>query len=116
FHLFRVYGDQFEIEHTHHLFGGDGAMRLLGYRNVENMGKFSDAIPAFENNPADNAAACGDRFNYNSTNPQAPDLCFVRKSNVKLGLGFSVEQQLFGDLGVFFRGMYSDGQTEVYSF
>ncbi len=116
FHLFRVYGDQFEIEHAHHLFGGDGAVRLLGYRNVENMGKFSDAITAFESNPAENAAACGDRFNYNSTNPQAPDLCWVRRSNVKLGLGFSVEQQLFGDVGVFFRGMYSDGQTEVYSF
>ena len=35
---------------------------------------------------------------------------------MKLGLGVSVEQQLFGDVGVFFRGMYSDGQTEVYSF
>jgi hypothetical protein len=118
FHLFRVYGDQFEIEHAHHLFGGDGAVRLLGYRNVENMGTFSDAVAAFESNPAENAAACKQAglFNYDSTNPQAPDLCWVRKSNVKLGLGFSVEQQLFGDVGVFFRGMYSDGKTEVYSF
>ncbi|HTB78711.1 MAG TPA: carbohydrate porin [Polyangiaceae bacterium] len=121
FRIGHVYGDQVEVEHAHHLFGGDGAVRVLGYRNVEYMGKFSDAIAAFEADPAKNAANCGnppnDLFNYGSSNAQAPDLCWVRgNTNTKLGIGFSVEQQLFGDVGVFFRGMYSDGKTEVYSF
>ncbi len=118
FRLGTYYGDQAEIEHAHHLAIGDGAVRVLGYRNVENMGKFSDAISAFEGDPTKNAAACASAnlYNYGSTNAQAPDVCWVRKPNVKVGLGFSVEQQVLHDIGLFFRGMYSDGQTEVYSF
>ena len=33
-----------------------------------------------------------------------------------MGIGVNLEQQLFDDLGLFFRGMYSDGNTEVYSY
>jgi carbohydrate-selective porin OprB len=33
-----------------------------------------------------------------------------------MGIGINVEQQLADDVGVFFRGMYADGKTEVYSF
>jgi high affinity Mn2+ porin len=116
FRINQVYGDQVEMEHTHHLFGKDGTVRVLGYRNVENMGRFADAIAAFEQNHALDAANCGNAFNYGSADASAPDLCFVRRLNVKLGIGASLEQQITGDLGVFFRGMYSDGQTEVYSY
>ncbi len=116
---FRVgehYGDQIEVEHRHTLLGQAGAVRVLGYRNRESMGRFDDAIAAYRANPGDNAAACGDRFNYGSANPGAPDLCWVRKNNVKMGIGIDIEQNLSHDIGVFFRGMYSDGQSEVYSF
>jgi hypothetical protein len=117
FHVFTVYGDQIEIEHDHKIEGHAGAVRLLGYRNVENMGKFSDAIADFSSSRGmDNAASCGQRFNYGSQNMNAPDLCFVRKSNEKLGVGVNLEQEITPDVGLFFRGMYSDGQTEVYSF
>ncbi len=117
FRLDKVYGDQVEIEHDHTLFGRRGAVRVLGYRNVETMGRFSDAIAAFQANPTNNAANCGDtRFHYASTNAGAPDLCYVRRSNIKLGIGLSVEQKLTDEIGVFFRGMYSDGQSEVYSY
>ena len=37
----------------------------------------------------------------------------MRRPNVKLGIGINVEQHITDDIGVFFRGMYSDGQTEV---
>jgi carbohydrate-selective porin OprB len=46
----------------------------------------------------------------------APDLCWVRKPNTKLGAGINVEQFVAKDVGVFMRAMYSDGQTEVDAF
>jgi high affinity Mn2+ porin len=117
FRIDEFYGDQLELEHDHQLLGQAGAVRLLGYRNVENMGRFADAIAAYDADHGDNAKDCAaSTFSYGSTNASAPDLCWVRKPNVKLGIGISVVQQLGRDFGVFFRGMYSDGQTEVYSF
>jgi hypothetical protein len=116
FHLGTVYGDQAEVAHAHTLFGHEGAVRVLGYRNVENMGRFSDAIAAFRADPSKNATTCTG-FNYGSANAGAPDLCWARKSNVKLGAGLSIEQEIVDDIvRVFFRGMYSDGRSEVYSY
>jgi high affinity Mn2+ porin len=109
------FGDQVEVEHKHELFGAPGKIRILAYRNVENMGRWDDAITAFETDPAKNAAACTD-FNYGSTNTGAPDLCWVRKKNAKVGFGLSLEQSIAPDAGVFFRGMKADGKTEVYSY
>jgi hypothetical protein len=118
FRLWKYYGDQIEIEHDHKLLGQAGAVRLLGYRNHVFTGSFDDAIAAFEANPANNAANCQTEgyYNYNSTNTTAPDLCFVRKPNDKLGIGVSLEQHFTDDIGLFFRGMYSDGRTEVDAF
>jgi carbohydrate-selective porin OprB len=33
-----------------------------------------------------------------------------------MGIGINLEQQVYDDVGLFFRGMYSDGKTEVYSY
>ena len=114
--LDRYYGDQAEVEHDHKLFGRDGAVRVLAFRNREVMGRFDDAVAAFLADPGKNAAACGDRFNYGSTNAAAPDLCWVRKPNVKVGIGINLEQHLTEDAGVFLRGMFSDGATEVQAY
>jgi hypothetical protein len=119
FRLDAFYGDQVEIEHNHQIAGRPGAVRVLAYRNRENMGRFDDALAAFKANPAQNAATCPDFSYYDppeSGNPSAPDLCWARKPNVKVGIGLNLEQQVTEDIGVFFRGMISDGQTEVYSF
>jgi hypothetical protein len=113
FRLWEHYGDQIELEHDHTLFGRPGAVRLLGYRNHVITGRFAEAIAAFEANSADNAAACGANFNYGSTNASAPDLCWVRRPNVKLGIGINLEQYVAKDIGVFLRAMVSDGKTEV---
>jgi high affinity Mn2+ porin len=112
FSLDKYYGDQLELEHTYRIGELDGSIRVLGYRNRNLMGRFSDAIAVFEANPQENAAACT-TFNYGSTNANAPDLCWVRRPNVKLGVGIAIEQHLPDDFGAFFRGMYADGQTEV---
>ena len=114
FQPFKYYGDQLEFEHDHMLFGDQpGAVRLILYRNHEFMGRFADAINAFEANSADNAANCGNLYNYGSENANAPDLCFVRKTNVKVGIGVNAEQSITPNIGVFFRAMHSDGHTEV---
>jgi high affinity Mn2+ porin len=114
FRIWKYYGDELELEHDHVLLGRSGAVRLLGYRNHVDTGRFADAIAAFEADPAKNAASCGSLSTYGSENVTAPDLCWVRKPNVKLGIGIDLEQHVVtDDIGVFFRGMYSDGRTEV---
>ena len=90
-------------------------IRLLAFRNRENMGRFNDAIAAFEADPTKNATNCTG-FSYGSNNPTAPDLCWARKSNVKEGIGGFAEQYIGHDIGVFGRAMYADGKTEVYSY
>ena len=115
FRIFKYYGDQIEIEHRHKIGKEDGMVRLLAFRNRENMGRFSDAIAAFEADPQKNATTCTG-FNYGSNNADAPDLCWARKPNVKKGIGMFAEQSITSDIGVFARGMYSDGQTEVYAY
>jgi high affinity Mn2+ porin len=112
FRLLKFYGDQVELEHKHQIRGQDGSVRLLAYRNRENIGRFSDAEAAFKADPTKNAAACTG-FNYGSNNANAPDLCWVRKPNVKTGIGIFGEQFVARDIGVFSRAMISDGKTEV---
>jgi high affinity Mn2+ porin len=112
FRLGRYYGDQVELEHKHRFFEQEGTIRLLGYRNHENVGRFSDAVAAFEADPQKNATTCPG-FNYGSGNVNAPDLCWARKPNTKVGVGVFAEQYIAHDIGVFSRAMVSDGRTEV---
>lgn len=112
FRFWKFYGDQMELEHKHKIHGKEGKARILAYRNHEDIGKFSDAISVWEADPQKNAADCTG-FNYGSMNAGAPDLCWVRKPNTKLGIGGFFEQYVANDIGVFARGMYSDGKTEV---
>jgi hypothetical protein len=109
------YGDHLEIEHAHQLGGQPGKVRLLFYRNVALMGRWDDAVNAFLADPSKNATTCAG-FNYGSGNSGAPDLCWARRRNSKSGVGVNVEQSVAPDVGLFFRGMKSDGRTEVYSF
>ncbi len=115
FRIYKYYGDQIEIEHDHKLLGLPGAVRVLAYRNRVNTGRFDDAIAAFEADPTKNATTCTG-FNYGSPNANAPDLCWARRPNLKVGIGLNLEQHLSDDIGVFFRGMVSDGKTEVYAY
>jgi hypothetical protein len=113
--IFKYYGDNLEIEHKHTLLERSGRVRVLAYRNVARMGRWDDAINAFAADPTKNSTTCT-TFNYGSSNAGAPDLCWVRKGNSKTGIGVSLEQDVSPDVGVFFRGMKSDGKTEVYAF
>jgi hypothetical protein len=116
-HLLQRYSDAFELEHDHTIGGQTGAVRLLAYRNHEVTGRFDEAIAVYEADPIHhNAASCGAAYNYGSGNASAPDLCFVRRENVKVGIGFNLEQHVAQDTGVFVRGMISDGRSEVDAF
>ena len=115
FRLWKYFGEDVELEHDHKILQQAGAVRVIGYRNHVETGNFDNAINAFVRDPSKNAAGCN-TFNYGSTNANAPDLCWVRKPTVKLGIGVSVEQHFTEDIGIFFRGMYSDGKSEVDAF
>jgi high affinity Mn2+ porin len=115
FRIWKYYGDQVELQHDHTLFGRPGAVRLLGYRNHVFTARFDDAIAAFEADPERNAATCTS-FNYESKNAGAPDFCWARRPNVKLGIGINLEQNLASGVGLFLRAMYSDGQSEVVAY
>lgn len=112
FRLFKFYGDQIELEHDHKIQGQDGIVRVLGYRNHENIGRFSDAVAAFQANPQQNATTC-QGFNYGSNNANAPDLCWARKPNTKIGIGIFAQQYVAKDVGIFSRAMIADGKSEV---
>jgi hypothetical protein len=112
FRLGKYYGDQVELEHKHKIHEKEGSVRLLAYRNHQNIGRFGDAIAALEADPQKNATTCPG-FNYGSDNATAPDLCWVRKPNVKVGIGMFAQQYIARDVGLFARGIYSDGKTEV---
>lgn len=113
--IWQTYGDQLEIEHDHVLFGRPGAVRLLAYRNYETIGRFDDAVAALQADPTMNAASCTS-YNYASGNFRAPDLCWVRRPQTKVGVGINVEQGVADGIGVFARAMVSDGKTEVDAF
>lgn len=110
---YRYWGDTMEIEHDHVIFDEPGAVRLLGYVNYESTGRFNEAIAALQADPTKNAASCGALYNYGSGNFTAPDLCWVRRPHAKVGIGLNAEQYLVRDVGVFFRGMITDGHSEV---
>ena len=117
FRFWDVYGDAFELEHDHVLSGQPGVVRVLVYRNRTFSGRFDDAIAAFQAGPGKNAGDCpSTSYNYGSRNFTAPDLCWVRRNNSKLGIGVNLEQYLAKDVGVFARAMISDGQSEVDAF
>ncbi|QHB56424.1 carbohydrate porin (plasmid) [Ralstonia solanacearum] len=96
--LLMHYGDMLELEKRYALFGQEGKVRLLGWRNRARMGSFQDAIALGQ--------ATG----------TAPDVGQVRKEHAKVGVGLSFEQKLGENLGLFTRLNWSDDRTETYAF
>nr|WP_296228749.1 carbohydrate porin [Ralstonia sp. UBA689] len=92
------YGDMVELEKSYTLFGQDGKVRLLGWRNQARMGRFDDAI------------------SLGAATDSAPDVGLVRKERAKVGVGLSFEQKVGENLGLFTRLSWSDDKTETYAF
>ena len=101
YRIFKHYGDQLEIEHSHTLFDQPGKVRVLAWRNKANIASFQDAL-AYINT-------------YHPTDMQA--IFAVRTGEkIKYGLGVNIEQAISEDLGFFLRAMKADGKTETLAF
>lgn len=106
FKIFKHYGDQFEIEHNHEWNALPGSVKVLAWRNRAVLARYRDAIA------------------YGNSVSWAPDpeygkqhIFKVRNAEqIKYGFGINADQALSADLGVFFRAMWSDGQTETLAF
>ena len=98
FRLFRHYGDQVEFERSHEWRGLPGKVRVLVFRNVAVMGRFRDALDA--------ARASGG----------IPEVADVRRRTSKYGIAANFEQELGGDVGVFGRASWNNGEAETYAF
>lgn len=104
-HIFKHYGDQAEIEHDHEIDGHPGAIRLLAYRDHFPLASYQDAI------------AYGNSLNWQPGANGMEYILDVRSGEkVKYGFGLNAEQEISDKLGVYFRGMWSDGRTETYAF
>ncbi|MGE5468739.1 MAG: carbohydrate porin [Ignavibacteria bacterium] len=98
--IFRHYGDQLELEHSHEIGGRPGKLRLLAFRNHARMGSFQEALDAWR---------AGGSIG-------VPSVAVVRRDQAKLGFGVNAEQALGAEVGVFFRASRNDGRTESYAF
>lgn len=96
--IFRRYGDQVELEHSHQIGEQAGKVRVLVFRNVATMGAYADALQA--------SASTG----------APPAVADVRARHAKIGFGVSIEQALTPDAGLFGRASWADGKTETYAF
>lgn len=95
--IFRIYGDQAEIEHAHTLGGKPGKLRLLVFNNRAKMVAFTDAS----------------RLGVDITDPLVES---VRRVQDKWGIGLNVEQAVSSSIGIFARAAIADGRTETYAF
>ncbi len=97
--ILQYFGEQVELEHDHELGGMQGKIRLLGYRNQAVLASWREAISV--------GIAAG----------TVPDITTSRTGiKIKYGFGLSLEQSITPSLGLFFRGMWSDGLSEEANF
>jgi len=102
--LLRRYGDQFEIEHAHHLAGLPGKLRLLAFRNRAVTARFDAATRHLQAQPP-------------ASDAERQTIFQVRSGlQTKHGLGLNLEQALSPELGIFLRAMKADGRSETYAF
>ena len=94
--LRRQYGDQLEVDGNLPLALPAGPLRgrLLVFRNRTIAGSFADAL------------ALGG----------VPDVSLVRRSQVKTGMGVTIEAPLGEDEGLFLRASRNSGNLETYAF
>jgi high affinity Mn2+ porin len=104
YRIFKHYGDQVEIEHSHTLMGQPGKLRLLVWKDRAKMASFDDALAYYN-------------ANQNNTNFDPQTIVAVRGSDKnKYGIGINIEQALREDVGYFLRAMKADGKTETLAF
>jgi len=85
-----------EYTRNYSISGQKGAVRLVSYVNICNMGNYNESI---------------------ALNPIAPEIIATRKySRIKYGFGMNAEQTIWNNLGVFLRVGWNDGNNETWVF
>jgi high affinity Mn2+ porin len=87
-----------EVERRYELLGQPGKIAVTGFLTRGRMGAFADAIAL--------AQATGG----------PPDITAVRQYRSRGGVSLNLEQQITGELGVFARAGWADGDIEPYDF
>lgn len=93
---FRQYALIGEIEERHSFDGHPGRLKLLGFVNRGQMGRYDDAV---------RAAGTG-----------VPEVADVRRFAYRPGLSINAEQELASGLGAFLRVSANDGREEAFEF
>ncbi len=92
-------GEASEVERRFKLFSHPGAVRVLGFLNLDGGGNFLQALA--------NAAV---------TNATPTFVGTRHDGALKYGFGVNVEQEITRDLGLFGRYGWADGKTEAWAF
>jgi high affinity Mn2+ porin len=95
FSQFQVIG---EGERRYSIAGRDGVIKVTGFLTRGRMGRYADAI------------ALGEALG------EAADVSQVRDYRSRTGVSGSLQQQVTGDIGVFVRAGWADGDVEPYEF
>ncbi|GAC1588506.1 MAG: hypothetical protein NVS3B25_05200 [Hymenobacter sp.] len=97
YHYTQAHAETVELTKTYKLQGRAGTVRLLGFRNVANMGRYAQAL----------SEPMGPR----------PDVIGTRaEGRTKVGFVVNAEQEVSKTVGLFGRFSYDDGKNETWAF
>ncbi len=92
----KAHSHTIEYDHRYMIHSKEGAVRVLAFYTVANMGNYNESI---------------------HLNPVAPDIIATRKyGNNKYGLAINTEQSLSKNIGAFVRAGWNDGNNETWAF
>jgi high affinity Mn2+ porin len=109
--------ENLEVELRYALAGRAGTLRLLGYLNHANMGRYRAAIDSFVTDPGADAACRADTAKEQERALPGPVIeCHREAGRLKLGTGLNFEQQIVGPLRGFGRLGWNDGRNESFAY
>jgi high affinity Mn2+ porin len=94
-------GSVVEFEERHRVFDQPGKFRFGIFANSGNTGNYKQAVAIEDANPT---------LDINAV------MASIRHDNLKYGFYLNLEQQIAGDVGLFARASWNDGQNEILSF
>jgi len=94
-HVLRANGQVLEWEGRWKLNGHNGAIRLMSYLNLADMGNYRQAVAEM---------------------PVDPNVDLTRAWRIKYGFGANLEQEITKDVGFWARLGWNDGHTETWAF
>ncbi len=92
----KAHGEVIELENRYAVASRDGTLRLLGFMNHADMGRYRDSL---------------------DLQPASPEIISTRQpGRVKYGFGLNMNQSVTDNTGAFMRMGWNDGHTETFAF